>query len=61
MLTPKFGKSRLWPGRLVRPGSWGGLAGSAVAGPARDARRSNGPQGRSNWVFPISGRIRSLA
>jgi hypothetical protein len=61
VLTPKFGKSRHGLGRPVRPGPRGGLTGCAVAGPARGARRSNRPWGRSNRVTPISGRVRSLA
>jgi hypothetical protein len=54
VLTPKIGKSRLGPGRPVRPDPRGGLTGCAVAGPAQGARRSN-------RVTLISGRVRSLA
>jgi hypothetical protein len=35
MLTPKIGKSRLGPGRPVRPGPRGGLTGCPVAGLAQ--------------------------
>jgi hypothetical protein len=35
VLTPKIGKGRLGPGRLVRPGPRGGLTGCPVAGLAQ--------------------------
>jgi hypothetical protein len=59
--TPKFGKSRLGPVRPVRPGPRGGLTGVHCSQSGTKVPGGlTAPWGPSNWVSPISGRIRSL-